>query len=141
MSEESTLVSGSCLCGAIQYEVEAINNKIFNCHCTQCRKSHGAAFATQAFANGKTLRFIKGVELLSEYSGHGGIRAFCSRCGSRLMNYAADKSLYFSVALSSVDSLYDVKPIANAFVDSKATWYEPSENITSYSGMPDGALD
>ncbi|MBI3562857.1 MAG: GFA family protein [Gammaproteobacteria bacterium] len=83
------MINGSCLCGAIEYEVEEIPGKIYNCHCSQCRKSHGAAFATQVFARGATLRFIKGEELLKEYRqvpGHGVIRAFCSKCGSRLMN-------------------------------------------------------
>ena len=135
------MIKGSCLCGAIEYEVEPIPEKIFNCHCSQCRKSHGAAFATQAFAKGETLKFLKGEESLKEYSGHGGVRAFCSNCGSRLMNYAPDKSLYLSVALSCVDSPYEGAPIAHANVDFKAPWHSPSENIPSYPGMPDGASD
>jgi len=106
-----------------------------------CRKSHGAAYATQALAKGNTLRFLKGEELLKEYTDHGGVRAFCSNCGSRLMNYAPDKSLYLSVALSSIDGNYDGKPIAHAYVDSKASWHNPSDDIPSYPEMPDGALD
>ena len=53
------MVKGSCLCGEIEYEVELIEDKIFNCHCSQCRKSHGSAFATQAFAKGNSLNFLK----------------------------------------------------------------------------------
>ena len=140
------MIKGSCLCGVIAYEVEPVAGKVFNCHCSQCRKSHGAAFATQAFARGKTLRFIKGAEFLTEYSGHGGIRAFCSVCGSRLMNYAENKRLYLSVALSCVDGDESgkeiaAKPVAHAFVDSKAAWHTPSEDIPSYPGMPDGSLE
>ncbi len=140
------MIRGSCLCGVIAYEVAPLTGKIFNCHCSQCRKSHGAAFATQAFADGKTLKLLKGEEFLKEYSGHGGVRAFCSVCGSRLMNYALDKSLYLSVALSCVDGdedgkPYAGKPVAHAFVDSKAAWHRPSEDIPSYPGIPDGALD
>ena len=141
MTRDNFLIKGSCLCGGIEYEVEPIPQKIYNCHCSQCRKSHGAAFATQALAKGETLKFLKGEELLKEYTGHGGVRAFCSNCGSRLMNYAPDKSLYLSVALSSVDSAYNGKPIAHANVDSKASWHNPSPDIPSYPGMPDGALD
>ncbi|MDH5391836.1 MAG: GFA family protein [Gammaproteobacteria bacterium] len=135
------MIKGSCLCGAIEYEVEALFEKVFNCHCSQCRKSHGAAFATQAFAKGKSLKFIRGEQQLKEYSGHGGIRAFCSVCGSRLMNYAPDKSLYLSVALSSVDSEHNARAIAHANVDSKAAWHEPSKDIPSFQAMPEGALD
>jgi len=141
MCKEKNMVKGSCLCGAIEYEAELILEKIFNCHCSQCRKSHGAAFATQAFAKGGTLKFLKGEESLKEYTGHGGVRAFCSNCGSRLMNYAPDKNLYLSVELSCVDSPHTGTPVAHANVDSKVPWHKPSENIPSYPGMPDGALD
>ena len=37
---------GSCLCGSIQYEVDRIDSKMGHCHCTMCRKFHGAEFAT-----------------------------------------------------------------------------------------------
>ena len=138
------MIKGSCLCGAIEYEVEEIPGKIYNCHCSQCRKSHGAAFATQVFARGATLRFIKGKEFLKEYrhaSGNGGIRAFCSQCGSRLMNYLPEKNLYLSVALASVDSDFDGEPVAHAFVGSRALWHTPSTDIPSYESVPTGALE
>lgn len=138
------MTKGSCLCGAIEYEVQEIPGKVYNCHCSQCRKSHGAAFATQAFAHWETLRFTRGEEHLKEYrqhAGHGGIRAFCSHCGSRLMNYLPDKQIYLSVALSSVDSGFDGKPVAHAFVGSKASWHQPSDDIPSFEAIPAGALD
>jgi len=135
------MLKGSCLCGAVAFQVEEIPGKVFNCHCTQCRKSHGAAFATQAFADGSTLKFVKGEDKLKEYSGHGGVRAFCNECGSRLMNYAPDKSLYLSVAMSSLDTHYQAKPIAHAFVAYKAPWHTPADDIPAFDEMPSGALD
>lgn len=129
------------MCGGIAYEVEEISEKVYNCHCSQCRKAHGAAFATQAFVKGETLKILRGENLLKEYTGGKGIRAFCSLCGSRLMNYAPDKSLYLSVALSSVDDDHHLKPVAHANVESKALWHEPSSDIPSFLGVPDGALD
>ena len=136
-----SMVIGSCVCGEIEYQVELIPGKVYNCHCLQCRKSHGSAFATQAFAKGETLKFTRGEELLGEYRGRLGIRAFCTKCGSRLMNYAPNKSEYLSIALSTVDSGEVGKPVANAFVDYKASWYNLSDEIPCYSEIPDGALD
>ncbi|MFW2438891.1 MAG: GFA family protein [Arenicellales bacterium] len=130
------MVKGSCLCGAVEYEVELIADKVFNCHCSLCRKSHGAAFATQALVIAETLRFLKGEELLSEYQGRRGVRAFCSSCGSKLMNYAPDKSQYLSVSLACVDSDVDVKPVADCFVGSKADWSAICNDIPSFKGLP-----
>ena len=107
------MIRGSCLCGKIKFEAEERPGKIFNCYCSICRKSHGAAFATQVFVKGETLRILKGEEFLKEYFSGRGYRAFCSNCGSRLMNYAKDKSLYLSVALSSIDSGFEGRPVAD----------------------------
>lgn len=138
------MITGSCLCGAIAFEVEEIPGKVFNCHCSQCRKSHGAAFATQVFAKGESLRFIKGEEHLKEYrqfQEQGGVRAFCAHCGSRLMNYFPDKSIYLSVALACIDSTFKGEPIAHAFVGSKASWHHPSEDIPAFESIPTRALE
>jgi len=135
------MVIGSCLCGEIEFQVELISEKIYNCHCSQCRKAHGATFATQAFAKGNSLKFNKGEKYLSEYKNEQSIRAFCKKCGSRLMNYTPDKNIYLSVALSSIDGDHSFIPVAHANVESKASWHTPSSEIPSFQGLPDGALD
>jgi len=139
--EKNSMVKGSCLCGGIEYEVELVPGKIFNCHCSECRKSHGSAFATQAFAVGDTLKFTKGEDLLSEFEEGHCKRAFCSKCGSRLMNYAPDKSFYLSVALSSLDTNIEHGPVAHAYVSDKANWHNPSIDIPSFNEVPEGAID
>lgn len=71
------MAQGSCLCGQIEYEVELIPDKTFNCHCSYCRKAHGAAFVTLTLAKGETLKITKGKESLKEHKNDlGGFRAF-----------------------------------------------------------------
>ena len=135
------MVQGSCLCGQIEYEVDLIPEKTFNCHCSFCRKAHGSAFVTLTLAEGNTLSIKKGKELFKEYKNDlGGFRAFCSNCGTRLMNYGPDKLSYLSIALATVDTPVDFRPVAHANVESKATWHEPYEGISSFQGMPEAAL-
>jgi hypothetical protein len=139
MSLGEKMVKGSCLCGQIEYEVEIIPEKTFNCHCSFCRKAHGSAFVTVTLAEGNTLKITKGENLLKEYKNDlGGFRAFCSNCGTRLMNYAQDKSMYLSIALSTVDTPIDFHPLAHVNVESKATWHEPYDGIPSFQTLPDG---
>ena len=130
-------MTGSCLCGAIEFEADEIPGMVFNCHCSRCRKSHGAAFAAQAFAVRSSLRFKKSHELLREYdSSTHGIRAFYSKCGSRLMNYAKDNGPYLSIAIACLDGSYSGRPVAHAFVGSKANWYDPSPDIPAFNAVP-----
>ena len=133
-----TEVEGSCLCGKIRYQVEIFPNKIFNCHCQFCRKAHGADYVTVALANAATLNIDDSNKCLKEHQNDiGGFRAFCSECGTRLMNYAPDKSIYFSVCLSTVDTHLDVKPLAHVNTESRARWCQPYDGIAEFSGLPD----
>ncbi|MEO0996090.1 MAG: GFA family protein [Pseudomonadota bacterium] len=128
----------SCVCGAVRFEAEVIPGAVFNCHCERCRKSHGAAFATQAFAVRSSLRFLSGEDRLKEYRSTGGIRTFCGDCGSRLMNYAADSGDYLSIALGAADDPGDVAPHANAFLASAVPWNTPPAGLRDFDGLPDG---
>jgi hypothetical protein len=128
-------MTGTCLCGAIEFSADEVAGLVFNCHCSRCRKSHGAAFATQTFAVRSSLHFNKGRQHLKEYASTGGMRAFCELCGSRLMNYAKDGGNYLSIAIACLED-YAGRPVADAFLDSKAPWYEPCSGVPGFSGLP-----
>ena len=130
-------MTGKCLCGAIEFKAQEIPGMVFNCHCSRCRVSHGADYATQAFAIRSSLEFIKGRNNLKEYESTGGIRTFCSNCGSRLMNYAKDGGDYLSIAIACLDTNYQGKPTAHCFTESKASWHELSTSVPSFKALPE----
>lgn len=39
---------GSCLCGAVTYQIDGPIGDIIQCHCQKCRKANGTAYATNA---------------------------------------------------------------------------------------------
>lgn len=57
------------------------------------------------------------------------------------MSYAKNSSDHLSVALAVVEGEHGIKPIAHAFVGSKAEWHEPNPCISSFDSMPDGVGD
>lgn len=130
-------MTGKCLCGEIEFTAQEIPGMVFNCHCTRCRISHGSDYATQAFAVRSSLVFTKGKDKLKEYESTGGIRTFCSSCGSRLMSYAKDGGDYLSVAISCLDESYEGKAVAHCFVGSKAPWHHPNPELPSFNDLPE----
>jgi len=78
-------ITGSCLCGAVSYEITGSFKFMGNCHCSMCRKSHGAAFATWGIIDPDQFRWTSGKEFvqamnpLPEDSG-----AFARSAGLRL---------------------------------------------------------
>ena len=80
------MIDGSCLCGEIRYEIAGDLRNMTHCHCSMCRKAHGAAFATYAEVQSRELRFVQGAESISRYqSSDGAQRSFCVHCGSNLL--------------------------------------------------------
>ena len=43
---ESTKVEGGCLCGAVRFSLELPSKWCAHCHCSMCRRAHGAGYVT-----------------------------------------------------------------------------------------------
>jgi len=118
---------GSCLCGAVKYGVSSELKAVTHCHCSQCRKSHGAAFATYASAPASALSIMTGTDSLMAYQSSKGVtRQFCCRCGSSLFwtDSTGAFSEWVSIALGSLDTPLRTRKQKHVCVGSKADWYE-----------------
>ena len=76
--------SGSCLCGAVSYEIAGPMRGSWACHCSQCRKTSGHYYsATQV--DDADLRVHDPEGALTWFrSSDTAERGFCNRCGSSL---------------------------------------------------------
>lgn len=132
------LLSGSCLCGAIRYEISGPLSSVVNCHCGMCRKAHAAAFRTRASIDTKDFRFICGEERLTRYeSSPGTFRCFCSCCGSPIISVFTEHPNVFGFPLGTLDDDPGVKPVAHMHVASKAPWHEIADNLPQFDVAPD----
>lgn len=129
---------GSCLCGAVRYEIDGPLSNVLNCHCGMCRKAHSAAFRTRASVAAEDFRFISGEEFLTRYeSSPGTFRCFCSRCGSGVVSMFTDNPGVYGFPLGTLDDDPGVKPVAHLYVASKAPWHEITDTLPQFDGAPD----
>lgn len=129
------MIKGQCLCGQIHFEANEIPGMVFNCHCSRCRKAHGAAFSTQVIGMKNTLRFLSGQEQLKEYVVGNIVRAFCGSCGSRLMNYTIGPE-YLSISLSVIKDNEKLMPVGECFVSEKLPFVQLDGAIAHYPQLP-----
>jgi len=118
-------LAGSCLCGAVRYELTGAPIWSHNCHCSRCRKTSGAAFASNLFFKIDALEWTRGEELLRSFKPADAERfthVFCSRCGSTLPFLNEARGLV-GVPMGSLDDDPRYAPRAHIFVDSKAPWF------------------
>ena len=77
---------GSCLCGAVRYEVDRLDGPIVHCHCATCRKAHAAAFNSSAAVERPHFRWTAGEDRLGCHaSSPDKNRWFCRACGSQMI--------------------------------------------------------
>jgi hypothetical protein len=130
---ENSTLRGSCLCGAIQYEFAAPLEIIEHCHCSMCRKAHGAAFSTNAVVRTKALIVRSGERLISQYqSSPNRLKCFCSNCGSQLFIRRLDKPDVTVITLGTMDGDLHTRPERHVFVASKAPWYDIADALPQF---------
>lgn len=125
---------GQCLCGAIKYAVDKIEPKMGHCHCSMCRKFHGAAFATFGEAKSANFHWLEGEKFIKTYLGTNGTkRKFCENCGSSLIFVPSnDTGELVEFSLGTLDSKLELKPDAHIFLDNSASWYNVTDNLPQY---------
>jgi len=128
------MLEGSCLCGAVRYRIDHAVEEVTHCHCSMCRKAHGAAFASYAGVPLAAFRFTRGEELVVRYpSSPGVMRTFCGRCGATLQ-FIDERIGEIGVALGTLDSPLGAVRQTHIFVDSRADWYRIQDDLPQHSG-------
>ena len=128
------MITGGCLCGAYRFEVNGEFKDMMDCHCSMCRKAHGAAFATFAGCDSASFKLLDGEDCVTKYqSSAEGTRSFCKMCGAPLPMVMGDKTY---VPAGLLDDDPGVKTSAHYFVESKAPWVEITDDATQYNEYP-----
>ena len=130
-------MKGKCLCEAVAYEITGPLGPIYNCHCSKCRRWHGAAFRTRASINKHQFSWLSGAENLSSYKSSDNVtKYFCKTCGSPLISTYESKPEILGIPLGGIEGITEAKIEAHIFVSSKATWHEITDPIPQFENWP-----
>jgi len=132
------MLNGHCECGRVQFEVDGEIEDYSHCHCSQCRRLHGAAYATFAGVARSRFRYVSGESELRVYaSSDSHDRVFCGNCGSNILVELSDEpeALYLSMSTLEGDP---PRPLGyHIYVGSKAPWHEIVDDLPQYESEPD----
>lgn len=128
-------IKGGCLCGKVRYEISGQLFGADNCHCSMCRRQHGAAFASYAALNPDDFKWISGKNLVKTYEIEGGDGwCFCTECGSTLAG--TRKGKVNTITLGTVEGDPVIRPECHIFVGSKANWHEINDDLPQFEERP-----
>jgi len=129
--------SGRCLCGALQYEVLGPLRGVLVCHCIECRRWSGHAWAATAalrsdlrLVHDRTLRWVE-----SPASATNARRGFCAACGSSLFWDAPGRET-ISISAGSLDAPTGLAVIGHVYVEHAGDYYElPDDGVPRHAQL------
>lgn len=132
-TEPTNSYSGSCLCGAVRYEVLGALRPIIYCHCTQCRKTTGNFVASTASA-AEDLTFMEDTGLEWYQSSPEAERGFCSKCGASLFwrPRTGDRVAIFA---GTLDMPTGLKAVAHIFTADASDFLTIADGVQQYEGF------
>ena len=131
-------IKGGCLCGAVRYTAEADPTSATVCHCRDCQKFTGSAFAALVRV-AKDAATIEGtLKTVSSIGGSGNpiLRHFCPECGASVAEESATRSGVIILNVGTFDDPSIAKPGREIFRDDALPWVEVRSEISGFAKRP-----
>ena len=122
--------AGACLCGAIGFEFDTPSLWSAHCHCSLCRRAHGAAFVTWVGVEEARFRFTTSDSLHWFNSSTKGKRGFCTQCGSTLFFKSTASPDEIHIARANIAGDLDIQPsIHVSYGSEEVSWFPFTDDL------------
>ena len=128
--------NGACLCGAIRFAAQLPSKWVAHCHCTYCRRAHGAPFVTWAGFPDDRVTIDDADSALHWYgSSKGAVRGSCSRCGSPMFFKSERWPGELHLARALIDGPLDQEPKAHVYFETHVPWLAFNDDLPKRSSQ------
>jgi hypothetical protein len=118
------MIDGSCLCGAVRFAVTPPLRDVIVCHCTQCRKTSGHAWAASSVPLDRfDLPEDRGLAWYD--ASPAARRGFCRDCGASLFWKPADENR-MSFSPAALDRPAGLVVARHVFAEDAGDYYRPA---------------
>lgn len=121
---------GGCLCGAVRLSISAESRWVAHCHCSLCRRAHGAAYVTWSGYPASAVEIDDPERRLHWFaSSADSERGFCGHCGSTLLFRSARWADELHLATALLDDGPDREPQAHVYWESHVGWVPADDGL------------
>ena len=131
-------VSGQCLCGAVEIEIETPARWAWHDHCGATRRVHGAAYATYVGSWRKRFRVTRGSAGITRFKDEatGTTRSFCARCGTPLLYERARSAHMVNIPRALFTGRTGREPRYHVAIDELQDWTYLGQPLVPLKGFP-----
>ena len=135
---DTQTITGSCLCGQISYQAEAALLFQAHCHCQDCRKNGGSAFAALAFVPIESLNWQGETQTFSHNADSGTkmTKHFCANCGSQLFGTNSNRPDRIHIKVGTMDDAKWFQPQCNVWASSRLPSTPINSGVKDFATMP-----
>src|SRR5713101_3040943 len=136
----STPFSGGCACRAIRYECTAEPLLALNCHCRDCQRETGSAYAPVLAVPKTAFTLTQGSPkyfALTADSGQTTKRAFCAECGSPLFGLPGSRPDLVTLRVGSLDNPSEFRPSQDIYTVSAQPWDYMNPELPKVLKLPE----
>jgi len=131
-------IEGGCLCGKVRYSAKADPAFVGVCHCKNCQRFSGTAFASVVGLPKPALKLQGELKTFTDRgdSGKAMLRRFCPECGSSVIEEAEAMPNMVMVLIGTLDDASWVKPTMEIYLDSAQPWVSLGGERQRFAKMP-----
>lgn len=132
------IAEGSCLCGAVRFEIDVPACWAWHDHSSASRRAHGAAYATYVGAWRSRFRMIAGETTVHRYDDPltGAARSFCDRCGTPLFYERPRAPKMVNIPRALFETRVGREPRYHIAIDQLRDWAYAGEKLGPLKGFP-----
>ena len=123
-------LTASCLCKGVKFKTSGGHRNVSNCHCIQCRKTHGI-YGAYSNVKDKDIKFINKKTLKWFKSSSSAKRGFCNKCGASIF-FKFKNTDNVSIAAGMFNGKTGLKTMRNIFVGTKSDFYKITDKLPKY---------
>lgn len=132
-------LTGGCQCGEVRYGIAAEPLTVYACHCTDCQRQSGSAFALSMVVPRDAVRLSAGAPatwLRRHESGRTSRCLFCGECGARLYHNPDRNPQITILKPGTLDDTSWLRPVGHIWIRSAQPWFEMPAGRITYDAQP-----
>ncbi len=131
-------MTGGCQCGAVRYDCSAEPLFAGNCHCRDCQKATGGAYAPAFAVPVNAVKITGEVRYYETRAESGNIfsRGFCPTCGGRLFGKTSGFPQFILITAGSLDDPRRFAPAMEFFTASAPPWDHMNPALAKFPKLP-----
>ena len=132
-------LTGGCQCGTVRYQITAAPLAVYVCHCTECQRQSGSAFALSLAVARDALAVVDGAPAVWRRELEDGRVIdclFCGDCGVRLFHNPERNPRASIVKPGTLDDTTWLKPVGHIWTKSAQSWVPIPNDTVNYEAQP-----